>query len=1071
MPNFFQLTNAFYGQVCGRNRWRIRQTARQTLSMSADDIRQNSLNLFQSRVWGALQRFPFYRDFFVREMGNLPDSLGDITPSGTPIWTRANQQDLYNTENYSHQIPQKSFPHSTGGSTGQPMRFYVTFESYEWRRAMSDRGYSWAGAEEGRKSFYVWGTSIETPPLRARIKSNIHHLLERRTYFDSFHFNDERKEQCVRSLNRKRPHTLVGYAGNLVDLALFLEKHPGLLDFRVEAIIPAAEGLHPGQRELLESVFGGKVFMSYGSREFMLIGMECKEHCGYHLSADNLYVEVVDEKGDACKPGETGRILVTDLHNDATPFIRYEIGDVGIANDNSQPCPCGNPLPLLAAVEGRIQENIILPDGEKLTALFIPHLMKEFPWVNGYQIRQNSPGDITVNLRTGLELSSDLTGPIARALRDRTCKEMRIGFETVDKLRRTLSGKTPTIEPPDPDQYGQANIPDPFQTSAKGGNDLDHPPTPVAHLVMGKNSDLLDDVLALAAGRNEIYPDSTFVYVCSTPQFDKRTFPNVPIRRLKRHRLAFPWSRGMANELVERLYADNIQIIHSHDEPAQLYAALATAKTAIGHIFTCHNKSLDKRSKVRWRTLALGRVTDAFAAESNDGMSCLIQRYGIKKEKILAIRQERHPASELSVYEHTYHTLGLKYHACKQPFEAVFGSCPWQKTTGLRMSWLQPAIVTQLRYHGITARLVPRFVRRIAHWFLPDAEADRGLWMASYQNVLRQAKPAKTKRSDISVAIVKDLMLRHSYYEAACLELGVPYQLVDITGDNWVDTVKSCSHDIWLVRPFVQNSIGKHLYDERLKVMKEQMGCKLFPDLAELWLYESKRRVADWLAVHNIPHPETHVFINRAGATAFARSARYPLVFKTDLGAEALGVKVITHSWQAIRLINQCFGRGYRVPRRSKYDRQWGFILFQTFVHDVKEWRVVRIGLSFFAYQKGKRGEFHSGSKQKIFSQPPEELLDFARQTADAGDFDCMALDIFETPEGEFLVNEMQAYFGALVPEMLKVGGTPGRYLYDSNAGTYKFEAGEFARNACCNLRLELALDKLGLPTTIKWSN
>ena len=430
-----------WGQACGWDRRQIRHDVRRNAGMPAEELAERTLTLFRERLSEALERFPAYADKVRGEAGGLPERGTAFIPSDVPVWTREDQRRLFASLNGPP--VDGSFAHSTGGSTGVPLRFYVTRESYEWRCAVSDRGYSWAGAEEGQRSFYVWGTPITSPAWRKRIKSELHHWLQRRTYFDSFHFGDEEKRRCCEGINRARPRALVGYAGNLIELARFVRDNPGLLKWRSRTIVTAAEGLAPGRRELLEQHLGEEVFMSYGSREFMLIGMECREHRGYHIASDNLLVEVVDDQGQPCAPETTGRILITDLRNAANPFIRYEIGDLGAMA--AEPCPCGLPFPLLSRVEGRLQEVIQLPDGNRLTALFIPHLMKEFPWIEGYQIAQDVPARLTVMLITKEELRPELTGPVRRALAEKVGAEMTIGFDKVNELWKNRSGKTPIV--------------------------------------------------------------------------------------------------------------------------------------------------------------------------------------------------------------------------------------------------------------------------------------------------------------------------------------------------------------------------------------------------------------------------------------------------------------------------------------------------------------------------------------------------------------------------------------------------------------------------------------------------
>jgi len=433
----YRLLSDTYGQLRGYGRWRIRRTVRRNAALCPEALAGLTERLFQQRARNAVRDFEPYADM-VKNVGGEP-----VRAHALPVWTRDDQRRLF----ASLDAPpiRGSFVNATGGSTGTPVQYYVTRPSWEWRTAVSDRGYSWAGAEEGRRSFYVWGTPVYSPARQKRVVQFLHHKLQRRTFFDSFHFGHEQKERCCREINCIRPLALVGYAGNLVDLARHVREHRKALKWRAGTLVTAAEGVQPGQRALLKEFLADEVLMSYGSREFMLIGMECKQHRGYHVASDNLLVEVVDDEGNSLPPGESGRIVVTDLRNDANPFVRYEIGDVGVMGDPCEHCPCGLPFPLLKKVEGRTQEFVELPAGERLTALFIPHLMKEFNWVEGYQVVQRDRANICMRLVTRARINPELVGPLEAALREKVGAEVAIDFEEVNALTRNHSGKTPVV--------------------------------------------------------------------------------------------------------------------------------------------------------------------------------------------------------------------------------------------------------------------------------------------------------------------------------------------------------------------------------------------------------------------------------------------------------------------------------------------------------------------------------------------------------------------------------------------------------------------------------------------------
>jgi hypothetical protein len=96
-------------------------------------------------------------------------------------------------------------------------------------------------------------------------------------------------------------------------------------------------------------------------------------------------------------------------------------------------------------VDGRSQEVIVMRNGQRMTALFIPHLMKEFSWIDGYQVAQTEPGVIEMRLVTPSPLSPRQTQPIETLLRSKLGAATSITFRRVESLQKNPSGKTPIV--------------------------------------------------------------------------------------------------------------------------------------------------------------------------------------------------------------------------------------------------------------------------------------------------------------------------------------------------------------------------------------------------------------------------------------------------------------------------------------------------------------------------------------------------------------------------------------------------------------------------------------------------
>ncbi|KKN29977.1 hypothetical protein LCGC14_0838660 [marine sediment metagenome] len=330
----------------------------------------------------------------------------------------------------------------------------------------------------------------------------------------------------------------------------------------------------------------------------------------------------------------------------------------------------------------------------------------------------------------------------------------------------------------------------------------------------------------------------------------------------------------------------------------------------------------------------------------------------------------------------------------------------------------------------------------------------RALWLAhdEYRDIEQES--SNRSRAPYTIGIVKEYFNCHGPYVGACRDVGVAYKVVDISGSDWQDVVLQSGCDAFLVWPSAYVSVWKQMYDERLRIMTEELQKRIYPSYKGLWIYESKRRMHYWLTAHDIARPTTWVLYDLEHALEFARTTPLPIVFKSDLGSGASGVRVFRSRRAVMKCVRKCFRKGFLRTRGYPLDRQWGNLLFQEYIPGAKEWRMVRIGNSYFGHQKGQIGEFHSGTDIVLFAEPPEELLTLVREVTELGGFESMNVDVFETSDGRYLVNELQAVFGP-DPEQMRVDGKCGRYVYEREGEGWRFEEGVFWQNNCCNLRVE----------------
>lgn len=327
----------------------------------------------------------------------------------------------------------------TGGSTGEPMYYYWDKRGMDWNRASVYRSAEWAGVALGERTVQMSGSHYDYGQAQ-KIFNRLIYLLQRYRDYSVAFLTDDLLESYYQGVRRWRPTSIWGYASGIHAFAGYVRRHhpEASFDF-LRALITSSETLRPEQRDEINRVFGdNKVHDHYGSRE-MYLGAECRAHQGYHLHAEVLLIEVVDRENNPCRPGEFGRIVVTDLSNRVFPFIRYEIGDVGVMADDT-PCSCGVTLPRLAKIEGRIADVIVLRD-RILTPPNFATLFSDMRGITAYQIRQDTPDEIRVFLVPGNGYTEDVTRYLLGAIRHMTGEGVKISLEKVPEIAVPESGK------------------------------------------------------------------------------------------------------------------------------------------------------------------------------------------------------------------------------------------------------------------------------------------------------------------------------------------------------------------------------------------------------------------------------------------------------------------------------------------------------------------------------------------------------------------------------------------------------------------------------------------------------
>jgi len=230
-------------------------------------------------------------------------------------------------------------------------------------------------------------------------------------------------------LVRANPEYLIAYPSVLHALLRAGLTLPALRQVRT-----VSEVLLPGTRGLCRDVLDLPIIDTYSAQEVGYIALQCPDHEHYHVQSERLIVEVLRDDNTPCAPGETGRVVVTDLHNFATPILRYEIGDYA---EVGRPCPCGRGLPVLARIVGRRRNMLVYPDGRTTWPVFTV-ACREAARYRDLQLVQTDRETLLARVLPDGPLDRPaITGALHRSLG----YPFRVAFEIVDEIQRTPAGK------------------------------------------------------------------------------------------------------------------------------------------------------------------------------------------------------------------------------------------------------------------------------------------------------------------------------------------------------------------------------------------------------------------------------------------------------------------------------------------------------------------------------------------------------------------------------------------------------------------------------------------------------
>lgn len=360
-----------------------------------DKLDKLQFDVYRDLLIHCKNNVPYYTALF-KKVNFDPETMKSLRETEKiPILTkeliRQNYDSLY-AKDFESYVPR---PKTTGGSTGEPITVYNDFKSHSYFAANNLRVWSIAS------DYYVGARFMTIAhgsllPNNNNLKNKVYFYLQNSELITSYHLTDERLMAAIKQIKKTKAKFIYGYSSSIFMLAKFAKSKGIKIISGIQAIYTTSDMLYQNQRELIEEVFGVKVYDSYGCPESGLISFECEEHNGYHLNQESAYVEVInrDDKNGL------GKIISTPLHNYAFPLIRYDTGDVGkLATEK---CACGRHLPKIQELGGRIRDFVILKDGRYIHGAFFNHFKPFYDnnWIGEYQIIQETHEKLLIKVNT-----------------------------------------------------------------------------------------------------------------------------------------------------------------------------------------------------------------------------------------------------------------------------------------------------------------------------------------------------------------------------------------------------------------------------------------------------------------------------------------------------------------------------------------------------------------------------------------------------------------------------------------------------------------------------------------------
>lgn len=413
----------------------VRKNLEKSQWLSPDELKELQLRRLKQMLLFASKNVPYYKNMFSR-LNFSPECINTIQDiQKLPFLTKADIRE--NSDKLKSINATSLSKFNTGGSSGQPLVFYISNERVSHDVAAKWRATRWWGVDIGDPELVVWGSPIELG-TQDKVKL-VRDKLLRTKLLPAFDMSEDKILMFIEEIKRYRPKMLFGYPSALGRIASYAIDHQiDMKNVGVQVVFVTSEYLYPEQREIIEKCFACSVANGYGGRDAGFIAHECPQG-NMHITAEDIIVEIVNPQGQPVTHGESGEIVVTHLATGDYPFIRYRTGDIGTLSEDQ--CACGRGLPILKEIHGRTTDFVVSNNGKVMHGLALIYVLRELTSVNEFKIVQQSKCKTTVYLVINHEFSRQDENNIINGFKERLGNEVTVSIEIVDTIPAEKSGK------------------------------------------------------------------------------------------------------------------------------------------------------------------------------------------------------------------------------------------------------------------------------------------------------------------------------------------------------------------------------------------------------------------------------------------------------------------------------------------------------------------------------------------------------------------------------------------------------------------------------------------------------